>query len=126
MGTRATYSFDDGDQIFHVYKHWDGYPEGAVEFIEAALKSSWKLPQFEADEFAASFVAANKTGQGGDIRLLQSGHWREISPDDIEYRYLVTCKNGEIHIITYSLGEDWQEIFSGTLDEMNEEFRPEK
>jgi hypothetical protein len=43
-----------------IYKHSDGYPEGAVCWITRALEFAWPLPRFEADEFAAAFVAANK------------------------------------------------------------------
>ena len=39
-----------------VYKHSDG----AVCWINKALEHAWPLPRFEADEFAAAFVAANK------------------------------------------------------------------
>src|SRR5262249_42976683 len=35
-------------------------PAGAANAIEAALDFARPLPRFEADEFAASFVAANK------------------------------------------------------------------
>lgn len=60
MSTRACYVFKDSDQSIAVYKHHDGYPSGAVQFIAAAQAHAWKLPRFEADEFAAAFVAANK------------------------------------------------------------------
>jgi hypothetical protein len=58
---------------YSIYKHWDGYPSGVQTMIEDALKIAWTLPRFEADEFAASFVAANKTASG-DVRL--------VNPDD--------------------------------------------
>lgn len=62
MSTRAVYSFfGDDDAPRHVYKHSDGYPTGAVQWIEAALEHAWKLPRYENDEFAAAFVAANKS-----------------------------------------------------------------
>jgi hypothetical protein len=60
MSTRACYTFIDETEEVHVYKHSDGYPTGAAEFIIAALEFAWPLPRFEADEFAAAFVAANK------------------------------------------------------------------
>jgi hypothetical protein len=62
MSTRAVYSFlGDNEAPRHVYKHSDGYPTGAVEWIEAALDHAWRLPRNENDEFAAAFVAANKS-----------------------------------------------------------------
>jgi hypothetical protein len=64
MSTRACYRFIDPDptdpEVVTVYKHSDGYPEGAVCWITKALEHAWPLPRFEADEFAAAFVAANK------------------------------------------------------------------
>jgi hypothetical protein len=60
---------DRPDKTYAIYKHWDGYPSGVQSMIEDALKIAWPLPRFEADEFAASFVAANKKGSG-DVRLM--------------------------------------------------------
>ena len=64
MSTRACYRFIDPDttdpEVVTVYKHSDGYPDGAVCWITKALEHAWPLPRFEADEFAAAFVAANK------------------------------------------------------------------
>ena len=67
MSTRACYRFipengpNDWPGVVTVYKHHDGYPSGAAKAIENALDYAWKLPRFEADEFAAAFVAGNKT-----------------------------------------------------------------
>jgi hypothetical protein len=63
MSTRAMYTFRnaDGSEEYHVYKHSDGYPTGAAEALVAALEHAWPLPRYEADEFAAAFVAANKS-----------------------------------------------------------------
>jgi hypothetical protein len=61
MSTRAMYTFRDETGEYHVYKHSDGYPTGAAQWIEAALPFAWTFPRFEADEFAAAFVAANKS-----------------------------------------------------------------
>ena len=70
MGTRAIYIFEDDHEEVHVYKHYDNYPLGAVDFIENAKEFAWELPRFEADEFAAAFVAANKNPKGGECRLI--------------------------------------------------------
>lgn len=62
MSTRAVYTFfGDQGEAHHVYKHSDGYPSGAAQWITAALNFAWKLPRYESDEFAAAFVAANKS-----------------------------------------------------------------
>ena len=60
MSTRAVYTFRDARNDFHIYKHCDGYPSGAAEWIRLALDFAWDLPRFEASEFSAAFVAANK------------------------------------------------------------------
>jgi hypothetical protein len=66
MSTRACYRFipengpNDFPGVVTVYEHRDGYPKGAAKAIEAALPYAWPLPRFEADEFAAAFVRANK------------------------------------------------------------------
>jgi len=70
MGTRAIYIFEDDNEEVAVYKHYDNYPRGAVEFIEEAKAYAWVFPRFEADEFAAAFVAANKNAKGGEVRLV--------------------------------------------------------
>ena len=71
MSTQAIYTFVDpasGDEV-SVFKHWDGYPRGAATFLQRAKALAWPFPRFEADEFAAAFVAANKTREG-DCRLM--------------------------------------------------------
>ncbi len=87
MSTRAMYEFKDDSGKRTVYVHHDGYPTGAAEKFSATLKSglAWELPRFEADEFAAAFIAANKK-QAGSVRLL---HGPEEATD-IEYYYIVS------------------------------------
>jgi len=79
MGTRAVYFFKDhsDESLYGVYKHYDGYPHGAAHHIEAAKAYAWPLPRYEADEFAAAFVAANKNPKGGEVRLLP--HFEDTS-----------------------------------------------
>lgn len=100
MSTRAVYSFYDLFDTtqtwqvngYHVYKHHDGYPEGAAFALAKTLENAWELPRFEADEFAASFVASNKSNSGG-VRLANS----QTSATDIEYAYEVfQSKNGQL------------------------------
>ena len=72
MGTRAIYIFEDDHEEVYVYKHYNNYPSGAADFIEKAKELAWELPRFEADEFAAAFVAANKNRKGGEVRLVNA------------------------------------------------------
>jgi len=96
MSTQALFTFRDANSSFNVYKHHDGYPEGAVLAINNALSYAWPLPRFEADEFAAAFVAGNKGG-GGGVYLMPSGAWRKVISCDIEFRYEVTLKGDRLH-----------------------------
>lgn len=63
-----------------VYQHWDGYPSGVQDAINKTIESglAWELPRFEADEFAAAFIAANKTAEG---------NYRHIDTSDMPRRY---------------------------------------
>jgi hypothetical protein len=96
MSTRAVVTFKDAYGEYSVYKHCDGYPNGdggMIAAIHAAEMNAWKLPRFEADEFAAAFVAANKDGPGY-IRLTSG----PMAHGDLAYTYLVTCPDGKLHI----------------------------
>lgn len=106
MSTRACYIFQDNSGKYAVYNHYDGYPEGAARAINNALALAWELPRFEPDEFAASFVAANKNGSGG-VRLLQGSDLTHM-PGDIEFLYIVRNTsnnemNARIEVTGYSV-----------------------
>ena len=110
MGTRAVYTFIDEDHRHSVYKHWDGYPRTACQFIANALKLAWPLPRFEADEFAAAFVAANKQG-AGDLRLTAGpgGH------GDLAYTYEIRCQRGCLHVRIHE-ADSTRLLFEGSLE----------
>ena len=148
MGTRAIYIFEDEKEYtwceheeVYVYKHYDNYPQGAVDFIENAKEFAWELPRFEADEFAASFVAANKDRRGGGIRLvnalfkdrdemLEANHW-------CDYHYVISKHNSQdlwieiwesrydddYHLREGSGGVRWVLIDELTHTEMKEKYR---
>ena len=117
MSTRAIYTFYDSANEVHVYKHHDGYPYnggrrihngetfegGGLVWIKDAKGFAWDLPRFEADEFAASFVKANKS-VGGGVRLIGDQQpWEYAS--DCEYWYKVSCVDGDLHVTVLSV--DW-------------------
>lgn len=138
MSTRAMYQFDDYETKakFRVYVHHDGYPSGAAEKFAATLKTTpgkygqvgfvWSLPRYEADEFAAGFVAANKQQEGG-VRLM-SMLAKDIPPD-IEYYYRVYFAKlpsgkpyrneaGDLSIEAYHIGSSFADkklLFEGPL-----------
>jgi hypothetical protein len=134
MGTRAVYTFIDDSGTHHVYKHWEGYPADALEAIASAKSRAWSLPRFEADEFAASFVAVNKTKEG-DVRL--TTHYDRHG--DLEWRYEVRHRPNDkdlyikIYEITYGnpnhllmgqgylcdLLEKWTERYQTMIDNLS-------
>ena len=126
MGTRGIYKFIDTDATYYVYKHWDNYPSGAAIFIQNALELSWKLPRFEADEFSASFIAANKKG-GGDVRLMHELEGDETSiiaslhETWIEYLYEISCKDNKLHVKAIDIQEEAC-CFDGFLDEFTAQY----
>ena len=131
MGTRSLYTFRDIDQSYHVYKHWDGYPEGAAMWLVQGLAYAWKLPRFEADEMAAAFIAGNKKAHtGGDIRLMPSGPVEQIAPSDIEYWYEVfQAPNGQLIVKAWAVNNwgNWtaHPVFYGRLADFAEKYEPE-
>ena len=111
MSTRACYTFIDSPfgetRSFHVYKHHDGYPYAGTESSEAgglvwirnALIYSFEPPRFEADEFAAAFIAANLEPRkydwdGGRIRLINTEHPWQFAGDS-EYHYKVCSSTNQ-------------------------------
>ena len=126
MSTRSVFTFKDDFNEFHVYKHCDGYPSGALEAIEKTLQKAWELPRFEAADFGAAFIAANKS-KGGNVHLTHSYE----NHGDLSYRYEITSNNGEIFIHVYEAAyflkeKKYKEIFSGNIKEMKTWIRREK
>lgn len=136
MGTRAVYVFHDGvksnDRCF-VYKHYDNYPQGAVGFIEAAKGYAWEFPRFEADEFAAAFVAANKNPKGGEVRIMSV---RQFETDaDLkqmytfcQYWYEITFdqEKGDLIVTTSRVRDDgtgWKTLASMPLEDMKRRYK---
>lgn len=112
MSTRGLYTFTDSDNLsLTVFKHWDNYPEGAHRFIQKALALAWDLPRYEADEFGAAFIAANKKG-GGDLRLLNEAS-TNADALGIEFHYFITGEGAALKIITRDIwkGQDLAPVY---------------
>jgi hypothetical protein len=109
MSTRAVYTFKDEYGEHHVYKHCDGYPMAAAEAISKTLPFAWPLPRFEADEFAAAFIQANKQSPGG-VRLTHGPQCH----GDLAFEYVIAFDGKSLRV-------DFKD-FSGTLQEMLERF----
>jgi hypothetical protein len=118
MSTRACYTFTDESGDIHVYKHHDGYPftggvhngqqyeGGGLVWINNAKPWAWELPRFEADEFAAAFVAANKEKSNGGIRLINKANPWEFSSDS-EYWYKVKIAVPALDVFVQVYSVDW-------------------
>lgn len=100
MGTRAILIVKekDSNEAFHIYRHWDGYPDekgGVLSDLEKVVNSNlvWALPRYEADEFASGIIACLKQSDG-NYRLLNS------HPGDIgqEFEYHISCENGVLRV----------------------------
>ena len=67
MATRATITVADDHDSFDIYQHYDGYPDGPdglVRRLAKAPRMAWKLPRFEAMDFAAAVISVLKEGGG--------------------------------------------------------------
>jgi len=95
MSTHCVITFIDNDSRHSVFKHCDGYPAHILPAIHAAGELAWELPRFEADDYAAAFVAKHKT-RAGDIRLTESPDYH----GDLRYQYEVREVNGKLSIKT--------------------------
>lgn len=124
MSTRACYTFVDDDQTLTVYKHQDGYPEGAVQWIAAGVKKAWPLPRFEAADMIAAFVAANKPDGGGIYLCCPHGPdgWKHHG--DLDYHYEISADDTTLMVRVYKLGESgaWRQIFRGSLGAMQKRY----
>lgn len=121
MSTRATYEFIDRFDNLTVYKHHDGYPEWALLFIHRGLQYAWPLPRFEASDFSAAFIAANKK-EGGGVRCTTG---RDAHPDTV-YHYVVKAAElgtdlfVEIHTAEYDDNDrrTWRLMDRGLLSDL--------
>ena len=102
MGTRACYVFYEtaDEQNGHViFKHYDGYPKGAVVALAAGRDKTFPLPRYEASAAAAGFIAANHDG-GADTRVFGYGDWKQLISGDTRYVYLVRPDHAGNVIVT--------------------------
>jgi hypothetical protein len=107
MSTRAIYTFSDEYHTVSVYKHSDGYPTGAIEALQKAVHYAWTFPRYEADEFAASFVTANKLPywmQDAVAEFLEKLS-NEPRPDTADGRFSFK-KTIEFEVPYYHFGKD--------------------
>ena len=98
MGTRAVITFKDKNfgrtEKYSVYQHYDGSPDSVAESLVKAQTKAWGWPRFEASDFAAAYIAANKEGAGN--LYLTSGPQRHF---DLEFAYEVTFDKNQSSLI---------------------------
>jgi len=99
MGTRAVLTFKDKHDSYSVYQHYDGYPTTVLPSLEDAKEYAWDLPRFEASDFAAAFIAANKQKGGGNIYFTDSYK----SHSDLEYRYEIEGNDKNLFVKVYEV-----------------------
>ena len=111
MSTRALYTFTDDDGDFHVYKHHDGYPYckfpqgegGGLVWINNAKELAWDLPRFEAHEFAAAFVAANKKDRGGVNLVNDNNRWENNLDCHYWYKVKIAVPALDVWVSVYEI-----------------------
>jgi|TARA_R110000824_G_scaffold128367_2_gene289193 hypothetical protein len=141
MSTRAMYTFTDAGGDFHVYKHHDGYPyyshaqsgHGGLVWINNAKELAWDLPRFEAHEFAAAFVAANKKDSGGVELVNTVDPWENNSDCLYWYKVKIAVPALDVWVSVYEVnwfdqdnlkdenhrhGHAFQLIMEGALSEL--------
>jgi hypothetical protein len=96
------YTFKDNDSTLHVYKHHDGYPTGAAQWLNNALAFAWSLPRYEADDFAAAFVAGNKIPHWSQETLIETLDKLAKSPRPKNYKDKII--NVKFSVPNYAVG----------------------
>jgi hypothetical protein len=92
MSTTAILTFKDEEETYSIYQQYDGDPKEVAKSLNAALEFAWELPRFEASEFAAAYVRANKVREGGIYLSLPEDY------EDIAYKYVVTLEAEQIRV----------------------------
>jgi len=101
MATRATYSFErpHGPQVT-VYKHWDGYPQGAAEHLADALTAEAFIRKHPDAEITAERDAHGDT----------EWHYSVYHYADKTIKIWVMCRR------QYTGSNDWLTVYDGPVD----------
>ncbi len=94
MGTRAVITFKSMTESFAVYVHTDGVPENIIPALQSAKQYAWPLPRFEAEDFAAAFIAAHKPPCGGAIYCTTCA----ADHDNLAFHYVVTADGASLFV----------------------------
>lgn len=123
---RAVITVADRKGVYHVLLDGSGSPLNVAALVVQTLSYVW-LSRFEADEWAAAFIAAAKApspevtsesaSSRGLVRLTPD--WR--THDDLGFRYLISSKRRALWIVALVRKTDggtqaFESLFDGTLD----------
>ena len=112
MSTRATYEFRSN---FHnpvvIYKHHDGYPEGAVEHLEGVRTAEQFIRKIDEAEITDSHELHGDT----EYRYYITPSWEgdEVRADKREYVQPSEEEDNE---------DSWRTIFTGSFAEFKQRY----
>lgn len=118
MATRCTIAIKEGKQVFKIYRHWDGYPEGVLSDLKAALVLSERGLE-DPEYFLANFIFLGKLGMSGwQLGYGVCGSKHEHG--DLEYAYTLWLAKDKVtpmieiqHRDVFT--DEWSVEFRGTL-----------
>lgn len=124
MGTRATYQFDEKDDLSRrvkrttIYCHWDNYPSGAASRFARAVEgmTSWDAEGYRMVETTRggmlfAFIRAN-----GDAEPTEGHH----AHGDTEYNYDVWTGDSGLPMLhmrarQWHQSEEWRGVWTGSV-----------
>ena len=132
MSTRCRIQIKDEDgEVYRIYRHSDGYPEGVIADLYIFKKNYHRSPFPDSEYFLANFIFYAKllTWMGYVGKGYPPTHrpWEYTygvcSPacehEDLEYSYTLQGEN--VVIEEWRRGR-WVKIFEGTLEDAYEKF----
>lgn len=122
---RAVLSVKTKGQSFHIRIEPQGDPASIALLCCRASLYAWSLPEFEAGDWAAAFLAAAKPQRADDditsgVRFTLCSHWWDQG--QLDFRYEVSAADGELVIKVWrrdlsALAYRLSPAFAGTLEE---------
>jgi hypothetical protein len=117
MGTPAQITFKDANDSIRIICNDDGHPETIASRISNSYKVAWPVGRYDATEFAAAFVATNKTRAGG-VYIVNKGIYVAdyryvVKPDSLGSQLLRV----EAHKVSAASGR-WKKMWEGYLPDM--------
>ena len=111
MSTRAYIRINDGGDLFQLYHHHDGYPDGVGAMLKDFLKKQYKQGGWYGDEIANDLVKGKLTYEHKDLygkKMVDSDDEYEITScihGDEEYVYVIDCDEETLKCYRHGLDE---------------------